>query len=666
MEHSPIPLDHDQSANIQKENCGNSEEHEVPDMLKAWELDPHFHNRTRAIPIADYVTIPTFGISEIGDGLDTSPTYNNAFVVNDLNHKLENFTFRDSTNTVEFFDLTPRSRSVSACPERPSYLKQTHLRMRIGGTGDHSQNDVDTIIRIISHCLDSFHEFDFSFIPATMTWKGKYLQGVSQCSIRIHLYCELPSISPSLVLNEPTSIQYIIETYRIQGDARPFYDFFKEFKNMIIAFGGCAASRESSMGNFTLTSCEDTPSPYNHTDFVSEEEANSRGLTTSVSQPVFSHCHINGAPAPPVHCHGASMASYPPQQSSLTSSTSAPLLHANSSNGNSKNCCGTNLRVQTTSPDPKNDCCHQNTVNTGTNMVDSLMSPCASQFIPNVPGPSSCTVTCPEAYLSILMPILNMAHSQLYESQLEAAKMLWDISVQSQSQSPPQQTPLMSSSSTSPTDSASLTQHLRHQEQPCCIFKISEALQHLIVHTTFHTVREQAIVTLARFMELSGYVQSFVHNGDVMRVLQAYICDPENEEKAYDSAQLRRECAFILAELVACDANTVLRHLQRNFPETEATQNALSSDSTSSSLHPGGTSQDILSCLHAYDAAKPMASCNPQHESNTHKNNYQEHHTFAAWLASLEHLKDVRLRTQALRIRDGLMRALQRNSQNHF
>jgi len=585
---------------IEQEGIGNSRDGEVPDMLKAWELDPHFNDCTRAIPMRDYISLTT--LSTFTSELEVKDEFMSSTEPSkqSLDKNMDPCSFRDSysTTAMEFFDMSPRSCSSSSCPERPLHLKQTHLRMRIGGLGDHTNNDSEAIVRVVNHCLESFHEFDFSYIPASMSWKGKFLQGCSQCVIRIHLYCELPAIHLPILSTEPLEIQYIIEVSRNQGDARPFYEFFKEFKHKMVSMGYIAASRESSLGNLTLTSCEESSSSL-LTDYVTEDVARS-GLTSSVSQPLFvqNQAHSTAAPSHSTH---------PP----LTSSASAPLLHQPqfSPNGSGVSCASGDL----------------------------FTSPCASHFIPNIPSPSSCVFNCPEDYLNALRPILTMAYSSLYETQLEAARMLWDISAQ----------------------------HQPHQQQPCCVEKISHALEHLILYTTFHSVREQAIVTLARFIDIPGYAQYFLKSTGVVWLLQSYLTNPLDDEKAYDSAQLRRECAYILAALVSCDATSILRHLQtphgnifgvvsKKKPSNKRIQN----------------NSDILTCLQAYEPSAATGELTTNTEGPTEQLSVPvperlTEESLISWLESLEELKDVRLKTQAVRVRDGLMRAIQRNSNSH-
>jgi hypothetical protein len=571
-------------------------------MLKAWELDPHFKDCTRAIPMRDYISLATFSTltSELDfkDGF-MSPTESS--LKQSLEKNIDPCSFRDSysTTVMEFFEISPKSCSSSSCPERPLHLKQTHLRMRIGGLGDHTYNDSEAIIRVVNYCLESFHEFDFSFLPTSMTWKGKFLQGCSQCVIRIHLYCELPAVNMPIVSTEPLDIQYIIEVSRNQGDARPFYEFFKEFKHKMVSMGYIAASRESSLGNLTLTSCEESSSSL-MTDFVTEDEALSRGLslTSSASQHFLMHNHPHCSAAPP----------HPP----LTSSVSAPLFHQSpfSPNGSGMSSAS----------------------------GDVFASPSASHFIPSVPSPSSCVFNGPEDYLNALRPILTMAHSSLYETQLEAARMLWDLSAQ----------------------------HQPHQQQPCCVEKISQALEYLILHTTFHSVREQAIVTLARFIDIPGYAQYLLKSIGVVWLLQSYLTNPLDDEKAYDSAQLRRECAYILAALVSCDATSILRHLQTphgNIFGVVSKKKPLNEPEPS-------TSMDILSYLQAYNPStstgeSPSITIDPATQSSMAVPSTSTGESLISWLESLDELKDVRLKTQAVRVRDGLMRAIQRNSNSH-
>lgn len=70
-----------------------------------------------------------------------------------------------------------------------------------------------------------------------LQWKGKYIRGSSFCEIYIHLYAEVPP-----------SKEFIVEANRVkvwlritcavclscQGDAKPFFNFYREFKSIML------------------------------------------------------------------------------------------------------------------------------------------------------------------------------------------------------------------------------------------------------------------------------------------------------------------------------------------------------------------------------------------------------------------------------------------------
>lgn len=505
--------------------------------------------------MADYVSISELSHSDAVENVGSK------FV----DQKLQPFDFHDSysTSTGHSDDASPLSEH-SSCPERPFHLKPTHLRLRV----PNSHDDADTVVHIIQQCLESFHEFDFSFVSSSMIWKGKFLQGCSSCVIRIHLYCELPSS----IHGDASDFHYIVESCRIQGDSKPFYDFFKEFRHKLASFGACVVvSRESSTGNLTYASGEDDfPSP----DFVSEDQFTS-GLPSSASHPQL---------------HASQPLSKKP---TLPSSVSSPAFHAAPSSSSS---------------------------------IHSVFTPCASTFLPAVANPSP-RVTTGEEFIACLTPIISMVKSPMYETQLEAARMLWDVA--------------------------------NHQEstllgEPCTVHCLSMLLEKLIVDTTFHRVREQAIVTLARFVDIPGYAARIVTEASpgLWAILVSYVKNPSDDDRAYDSAQLRRECAFVLATLITCDANRALNRLLSMCPLKASANHHTTPTECCGAL----AESDIVACLEAYRTPTPRLP-DPPTESHSHMGST----SIAAvekWIRSFDSIRDPRLKTQAGRIRDGLRRAL--------
>lgn len=537
----------------------------LTDVLKAWELDPHFSGRTRAIPMADYISISELSHSDAVENVETKFR----------DQKLQPFDFHDSysTSTGHSDDASPQSEH-SSCPERPFHLKPTHLRLRV----PNSHDDADAVVHLIQQCLESFHEFDFSFVSSSMIWKGKYLQGCSSCVIRIHLYCELPSS----IHGDGSDFHYIVESCRIQGDSKPFYDFFKEFRHKLASFGGCViVSRESSTGNLTYASGEDDfPSP----DFVSEDHFTS-GLSSSASHPQL---------------HTSQPFSKKP---TLPSSVSSPAFPAAPSSSSLSS----------------------------VSSIHSVFTPCASTFLPAVASPSP-RVTTGEEFIASLTPIITMVNSPMYETQLEAARMLWDVA--------------------------------NHQEstllgEPCTVDCLSTLLEKLIVDTTFHRVREQAIVTLARFVDIPGYAARIVTgcSPGLWAILVSYVKNPSDEDRAYDSAQLRRECAFILATLITCDANRALNRLLSMCPLKASANHHTTPTECCGAL----AQSDIVACLEAYRTPTPRLPEPPAESDAPSLHSHLGSTSIAAvekWIRSFDSLRDPRLKTQAGRIRDGLRRAL--------
>lgn len=117
------------------------------------------------------------------------------------------------------------------CPDRPFHLMKTHINLTLSSDDEvvidcqgFSSNPVECIINMVTCYLSTYSEYDFSYFPKLFMWKGKFLQGSSSCLINIHLYKEK-------FLNN----SFIIEANRISGEAKPFHEFFKSFKQLLLS-----------------------------------------------------------------------------------------------------------------------------------------------------------------------------------------------------------------------------------------------------------------------------------------------------------------------------------------------------------------------------------------------------------------------------------------------
>jgi hypothetical protein len=140
-----------------------------------------------------------------------------------------------------------------------------------------------------------------------------------------------------------------------------------------------------------------------------------------------------------------------------------------------------------------------------------------------------------EELLVKIEPICKLESSPYYEVKLEAAKMLADLSH---------------------LDPHTLTDEHSMRE-------ILRILENLIVCSGFAMVKEQAIIALASFVEIPGYASALLQQSEVIPMLLSFVSNPCDMKKAYETAQLRRECARILEQLVAYDAREFKRYLER-------------------------------------------------------------------------------------------------------
>jgi len=136
---------------------------------------------------------------------------------------IESNLFTKSRNSV--FDNLTKNSNVNTCPERPYTLMRTHFELDSAkmGVSKDGKSKFEKIVETMNICLTDFSEYDFTFFPpGDCMWKGKFLQGSSHCEIHVHIY----SNSPSPV--------YIIEANRVEGDSKPFFNFYREFKSLML------------------------------------------------------------------------------------------------------------------------------------------------------------------------------------------------------------------------------------------------------------------------------------------------------------------------------------------------------------------------------------------------------------------------------------------------
>lgn len=138
-------------------------------------------------------------------------------------HPTVNTGYPKSLETIFQLAPEPSSSSLFTCPERPFCLMRTHFELdsaKMNPSKD-GKSKFEKIVDAIHNCLNEFSEYDFTFDDCM--WKGKYLQGSSHCEIYVHIYTQSP----------PTAT-YIIEANRVEGDSKPFFNFYREFKSLIL------------------------------------------------------------------------------------------------------------------------------------------------------------------------------------------------------------------------------------------------------------------------------------------------------------------------------------------------------------------------------------------------------------------------------------------------
>lgn len=166
------------------------------------------------------------------------------------------------------------------------------------------------------------------------------------------------------------------------------------------------------------------------------------------------------------------------------------------------------------------------------NNTPSSQSNYSSRFSPDGKWKTSMTR---EEFLHKIEPICKMESSPFYEVKLEAAKMLADLT--------------------------HLDPHMLSDDY--CMRDIVHILDNLILRSGFAMVKEQAIIALAGFVEVPGYASMILQQSEVIPLLLSFVSNPCDSKKAYETAQLRRECARIIEQLVSFDAKEFKRYLER-------------------------------------------------------------------------------------------------------
>lgn len=592
---------------------------EVPDMLKAWELDPHFRNCTRAIPISDFGEEQSYssGLSHFHESMWQ------LLVVEEVEQGLSK-----SVDDV---------RTHYGCPERPHNLMKTHLKLKLAENAN-----IHELTQAINLCLDSFSEYDFSYIEAAAMWRGKYLQGSRSCVLHIHLYCDISAGDHR---------SYIIETKRVSGEAKPFHEFFKEFKSMMTNLGGAAPSSSSSGSNIATSASEDDYA-LQASMFPSEDDFPSRPPSAFVS---------NATTMDGFHTSPSRFSSRQESQKSVeilaevseaakttspTPSSSASTHHGNyTANRNQLTPIRTDsfvLGKRKTSPMGEGTRGSQHSPRRQKEEQHLLLH----QNLLYIPPPS-CRQT-PKEFLESIEPIVKMAESPYYEVKLEAARILCDITSHD---------------------------HLLLGESEC-VARICRTLELLIQYGGFKAVKEQAIITLARFVDISGYDRYLVHS-DILPILFGFVSNPSDLDTAFETAQLRRECARTVAILVTCDVQSVLRKLQSislTGTSSHGGQSGYSSGVVPPSSSYSGLEHEMSGGNQRLDAAAYLHAYSSLHRDRHHQQAHDHRQrarsepqpyqsmnfSLKRWLNSVDSLRDVRTRMHAVKARDILVRAMQK------
>lgn len=136
--------------------------------------------------------------------------------------------------------------NVKYCPYKPPVLSKTHFVLDASKfslpTSNHSHNELYIAsVKVITFALKYIASYDFSYIlDGTMPmWKGKYIQGSVSCEIDLNMY------------KGEVANSFIVEAIKVKGSARPFYDFYREFKAL-----GTKSGESSAHTLFMMTPLE--------------------------------------------------------------------------------------------------------------------------------------------------------------------------------------------------------------------------------------------------------------------------------------------------------------------------------------------------------------------------------------------------------------------------
>jgi hypothetical protein len=142
-----------------------------------------------------------------------------------------------------------------------------------------------------------------------------------------------------------------------------------------------------------------------------------------------------------------------------------------------------------------------------------------------------------EQILAGLEPIVAMEASPCYENKLEAARMLYDIS---------QLDPLLICSER-------------------VMDKVVSLLTKLILcpdGKQFPDIVEQAICSFAAFCAHPSYQMKMIYS-KALFVIVSFVSNPIDRKTAFQTAQLRRECAQILVLLVRANVQVIIDRLEQ-------------------------------------------------------------------------------------------------------
>jgi hypothetical protein len=404
----------------------------------------------------------------------------------------------DDINTNSLFTeiaaISGSSSSHNCCPDRPFHLMKTNISVKLRNTGE--DVPIQTIIDLVDQRLSMLNDYDFSYFPASFLWKGKYLRGSSSSLIHVHLYKEKK-------IEDNSHIGYIIEANRISGDAKPFHEFFREFKALMV--GGASAATpglaagsgcESFSSSYCGTSLPNSPLPRT-TSFNQQDPDESDFLASLGSYPSSSSLNSTLNSASGVTTAPATLGG---SRSKSSLSPPPPSLKRNHSFGSS-----------------------------------SSAQPKSCSTASSVESPSIC-----QQIKDSINPILNMTRSQFYEVKIEAAKMLCDIST----------------SATECHESLLSDSH--------CVEMIFKSLENLILNNDgILSVKEQAIVAFTSFADTNNKdILNRILKSNILHILFHLISNPLNEQMTYETAQIRRESARLFTLLATHDIKTFANGLE--------------------------------------------------------------------------------------------------------